>query len=214
MFKPLRDFTPILESHCPDADRSLLERMLLMTCIEFCQQTWIHTEDLPPLDAVSGQQLYDVVVPPYIDVIAIKKLRWHGGPLAERTSDTLDRAAPGWMNYPDGWPYWYHPVGKSQVRVIPAPQSDSAEAFVLTAVFKPSQTATHVWGRLHSDYQSDIVAGALSKLLRMPQKPWADIKSAAMYSADFNRGVVSAKAAALKEHTSESLTAYSVTMGV
>lgn len=214
MFVSIREFTPLLEAHCTDADRSLLERMVLLTCIEFCLQTYIHTEDQPAINSVSGQRVYDVVIPPYVDLITIKTLRHYGEPLTEKSPDSLDRLAPGWMNYPAGSPSWWHMINSRQLSVIPAPQASAAGVFVIRAVLKPSQTATHVWDRLYQDWQSELVAGALSKLLLMPKKPWSDMAAAALHERTFRDGVLRAKVVALKEGTSGSLASYPLTMGV
>lgn len=214
MFVPLRKFTPLLEANCVDADRSLLEKMVLLTCVELCQQSWIHREELPAIDAQSGRRVYDVVIPPYIDLIGIKRITLDGSPLEEKIPQTLDRIAPGWRNYPAGSPTWWHLLGKRQFAIIPAPQRTAADSIVATAIYKPSMDAQHVWKRLYEDWHPEIVAGALAKLLKMPGKPWSDLVTAREHEYEFKMGVARAKAEAIKEGGSESLTAYSLTMGV
>lgn len=214
MFTSLRKFTPLLEAHCTEADRSLLERTVLLSCIELCQQSYVHSENLPPIDAESGRRTYTLVVPPYIDIITVKRAVFNGVPLIEKSESSLDRIAPGWRNYPAGSPVWWHMPTKREVTVIPAPQASAAGAFVLRAVYKPSMEATHVWDGLYQDWNAEIMAGALAKLLRMPGKPWTDLVTAREHEHDFQSGITRAKVRALKENTSESMTAYPVTMGV
>lgn len=204
MYTHVREFVPFLEANCPEADNALLRLTVILTALDFCKKSHIHQETMPTLDLEAGEPTYQIVLPPYCDLAGIRAVYINGNEIEAKSPDSLNREMPGWKNM-ESDPIWYHQDEPKTVRLIPAPREPAAGALSIRVALQPSPKSQHVWDRLYTDYFNEILAGALSKLLAMPKKPWTDKQSALENKYTYLEGLREAKTQAIKQFTNESI---------
>jgi hypothetical protein len=87
-----------------------------------------------------------------------------------------------------------------RIRLVGIPRL-SFTTLAYRLVLKPARDAIGFDTWVLEDYFETIAAGALSRLLSIPQKPWTNLPSAAMYRARFDEGAGKAKGEGARDFT-------------
>jgi hypothetical protein len=179
---------------------------------EFCRKSRYWQHDLTPFASVANQETYTLTPPEDTEIVGIMK-----NPETDKEAVSFDgvtiEAANGWVpaeyeTSTDENPSWFYVSisdGDYVIRPYPIVTQDLADAFEVKVVLMPSTTATDCDDRIYTDHLETIAAGALFRLLLIPNKPWTNPGLAQMKGAEFRRGCGSARITVSKNFTNASL---------
>jgi hypothetical protein len=86
-----------------------------------------------------------------------------------------------------------------------APESDKADALVVTVVLKPALTATEVPERMFSDWHDVWASGIKARMMVMPGKSWSQPQLGLMYGQRYESGIAKAIFEVKRGRTSRTL---------
>jgi len=176
-------------SGCPD---SLVQNSVRASVIELCERAGVYQAELDPLTTVANIYEYDLEAP---SGTSVQKILWvtHGGKDVEPITTTLlEQRLPNWRDG-SGVPQYFIQQTSSLFILAPIPMVTSVNSTVIRAVLRPTHTSTSCANDVMNDYRDTIVNGALSRILRIPNKDWTDLMGAQIYGSLFNQGVESAE---------------------
>lgn len=175
--RPLEDFLPDINILVDGAPRIYVLQALRQTCIEFCEQTLLFREKLAVQRLSADVDEYELE-PSMCDSEVCRILNvWVNGTLIGAT--TPDLGVRGSAALASSQPVAYYCTEPHLIRMVPVP-SVGADLEVEVA-FAPAHDAEEVPSPLFTKYREDIVRGAAARLMLMPNRPWSDMKTAAVY---------------------------------
>lgn len=202
---PLDRFLPLVTPHCPGVPEFTVTRNLRLAAIEFCERTrcWRHMATV----AISGDG-QAVAAPPYAAIHEIERATWEDGTVLDpvQFSDVDERAM---AEAAGGPPQNVTQAQYNTVRVLP-PQTGGD--LKLSLFLKPvnGEQFTPLWEGVTRDaldvvpefmwtmHAEPIAAGAVSRILLQPEKPWTNPALAAAHLARFERAMDTHFAASLR----------------
>lgn len=167
------------------------------TVIDFCGRSWLWREYSDPINVVAGQSSYDIDVPTGASMVTIMSARVNGVPIDPRSAVELDETDPTWQTR-DGTPKYYSMLTTDTVELAPVPDENVTGGLIIQFALQPTRAATTFPDWIGEDFWEGLVAGAASRLMLMPNKPWADGASGAYYKAQFDSAIEHAKLWALR----------------
>jgi len=102
-------------------------------------------------------------------------------------------------------PRYYTMHKKPRIKVSPVPSETLALAFIAYVAVQPTLDSVGVEQAYMDEYRDYLIAGALSRLLMIPNRHWTDLQLGAMKQARFNAGIEYARIQANKGHTRRDL---------
>ncbi len=189
----LSDFLNSLLPFVPQCSAPMAEQVLRDVAQDFCTFTGIVIETLEPIDIQEGRTLYDVDVPWNSDIVRISAAWFKDMPLGmfSENQATKQLFVPGAITH-TGNPTAIRLTGTKEFQINSVPLTDSPGGLVVRAVLKPGMNSQSVPDILLTNYQSVIVDGALSKLLKMPAT-FRDLNLALQYEQQYQAGRVGAR---------------------
>jgi hypothetical protein len=182
--------------NCPDPT---IESAIRLATIELCEKTEIWQAELDPISAVEGQWAYDLEPPANTSIHRVLSLT---GPDGRRldpvTTGMLDQRSPDWRNNPGTPVYFIRQDEENQLWLAPPPQTAQTNAYLMRVILKPTITSSSASNYVMTDYRDTIVYGAITRLLRMPDRDWSNFKTAAVYYGMFQEQLVIAEKRARK----------------
>jgi hypothetical protein len=185
---------------CPD---TLVENTIRSAVIEFCQKTEAYQLELDPVTTVKNIYEYDLEAPNGTTVEKILWITHKGKDLEPITSTLLEQRLPNWRQSA-GVPLYYIQQSSGLVHVAPIPTSTDVGSTIVKAVLKPTYNSASCDDDVMNNYRDTIINGTLFRLLRMPNKEWADLSAAGVYGQLFNQGVETAERRARQGDTAVS----------
>jgi hypothetical protein len=174
---------------CPDF---LITNSIRASVVELCERASVYQAELDPLTTVSNIYEYDLEAPAGTSV---QKLLWvtHSGiDLEPITTALLEQRIPKWRTE-GGVPEYFVQQTSSTFMLAPVPGTTVVNSTIIRAVLRPTHNSKSCANDVMNDYRDTIVNGALSRILRIPNKDWTDLHSASVYGQLFNQGVVDAE---------------------
>lgn len=183
----LEAFLPDVLIHVLECPEPVLLQALRNAVGEFCTETLIWNE-LTDEETVSSWP-YDVSVGGDSRLVRIVEVFVDDEPV-----DPLPADQGGSLTWQtdQGQVEYYTTEGKDQLWLIKQPVSDVS--LRLRLAYKPSPTATSVPSSLLDDWSEEISAGALARVMAIPNRPWSNPQLALFYGNVFDSGVRDAKA--------------------
>lgn len=163
--------------------------------IDFCQESFIYSQILDPVDIVADQRRYAFSAPADTDICAVLNLSINGVPYDPIPPDTAAATIPAWMQS-DGSVRGYMEVEPGAVDLFPAPADDLAQGLQVRVALKPTYTADGVEAWLLNKYRYELAEGAKHFLMMMPGRPYSNPTMADFYGRRFFNAKTDAKAAA------------------
>lgn len=175
---------------CPD---DLALQAIHDTAIDFCRRTGAWAVELAQIPTVGGQSDYTLAsyLPTNPAAQIVKLLRFYVGAAGSTTllDDSYRVVSPeigrkvirGWSYDRVGW----ISEDKSTFSVYPTP-TDANSYLLLYVSLKPSQAGTGVPSQFFEDYVDDIKAGALARLMNIPNTKWRDPAEAMVQQTSYN----------------------------
>ena len=176
-------------SGCPD---SLVQNSVRASVIELCERASVYQAELDPLTTVANIYEYDLEAPSGTSVQKILWVTHEGKDVEPITTTLLEQRLPNWRDG-SGVPQYFIQQTSSLFILAPIPMVTSVNSTVIRAVLRPTHTSTSCTNDVMNDYRDTIVNGALSRILRIPNKDWTDLTGAQIYGSLFNQGVESAE---------------------
>lgn len=174
---------------CPDPTAISAVRN---AAIEFCTATnqWQETQD--EVAVTSTDFPYDLVGIAGAKVTRVLSVSVDGRNVTPISMDELDAREYSWRTRTSAVPSrFYHP-NPDQISLFPLP-SQSVD-LIMRVAYAPTRTAATIDGFLHDNYLEEIAAGALSRLLSVPERPWSNAVLGEYYNNIFERAIALAAA--------------------
>lgn len=169
--------------------------------IDFCEYTRIWKADHAAIDAVANTKTY-AFVPPVTNtkIVRIERAWYDGKLILPKTEAELADLYANWPTE-DGIPLYYLQESLEDVRLVPYPSASLVGALVMKVSLMPAQVATGVDAAIANRYVDEIAAGALERLMVMPDKPWTNPANGGYYGGQFQEAKDHAKLQAFKGFT-------------
>ncbi len=199
-------FYPDIASSAPGAPEPLIDSVLRSVCIAFCSDTF-YVQKVVTLSNMNPVSLASYFALPAVseanqEILQVLSVRIPDRPpLTVSTQAFVETAIPTWAATP-GTPQLYFIPEPGDISFYPGPTVAGNVSVDITAATKPTRTATSVDSVLQNDFYDEIVAGVLTRLMLMPEKPWTNLKLAAVHGRTYQKGVSAAKIAVNRAFTS------------
>lgn len=201
--KSLGAFLPWVAPHVPGASDPLIEQAVRDACIEFCDATNI-VQRVEVQGVLAGEPQYVVSAPQQQRLVAVLQVAYNSNPLKYAPIDTVEHGAALRAGYDAvvdparGTPMTYYQTtpGDDAIYLWPVPDTEVSDALAVRASFAPTRTATQVEDELFDDWLTEIVSGALARLMIIPAQPFTNPKLALEHERAFRAGVGAANAEA------------------
>lgn len=178
----------------PDCPTALAENAIRNAVIAFCRDSlvWQHTPVKQAI--VADQATYVVAAPAGADLVELTRLTLGGEDVDPITrEEALYDEAEGYTLSEDGTSIVLYPT--------PAEAVVQAEGLGFTFAVAPKRTSTTFPSWIHTRYLEALALGAKANLLRIPKKPWTDMKSGDAYLSEFRAKTASAREDAVRNLT-------------
>lgn len=199
----LSAFFPRLIPYAPGVSEPLAQQALLDAAIDFCERSYVVTQDLDPMTLPAGTDTVELE-PPTGTVVAAVTRAWFDERLLQATP-----AAHVFNPFrPDGRPVEYYGAFIDDVyclTVHPAPDETKPNALLVRVALKPSRSATTVPTLLFDHYADAIVDGALGILLAVPDQPFSNEAKAFAMAQMARSKAAQAKADSLRGRVQSSM---------
>ena len=161
----------------PGASPDIVSQQVLAVLRDFCAETWVWTEDLPPIDIKADTAFYPLI-PSDTNAIVNRPITVHlnGEPL---------NALPVYERPSRRRGYIWHPDRRLQV--LPTPATDRDQALTVFAVLEPR--TFDVPAHIAEHWQETIAAGVLGRLMRNKGTPYSDPQNALLYLREYRNGI-------------------------
>lgn len=194
---PLAKFLPRILPYAPGCSETLAERTLIDAADDFCVQTKILDEALAPLTLVPGIEDYELELEANSERVGEILEVWlvQGARRAE-----LKPLMPRQAREPrrEAKPTYFQQVeqadGSVWLRLHPAPRDGGLVEVRVSR--RPKDDAQQLADALFRDWREALVAGALARLVALPNYPFSDASRTALFVPVFAAGVAKAQAQA------------------
>jgi len=195
-----RDFIPQVQHAVAGCPMSSMVNAVREAAIEFCAESKVWTMDSMPTTILAGESSYSLDPPDNADLASVERVRLLGADL--RPNSTFE-----WDEKRDesGAPRDYMVTEPLVVHLWPTPDATNPSAMKVKVALQPSSTSSQGPAFLLARYKEGIVAGALSKLMLIPDKTWTNPQLAAVNDAKFRNKINDTKIAVNKGGTTASL---------
>lgn len=172
----------------PGAPHDLVSHHVKRALVDFCRESHYWLENIGPLQVVEATNTYDVPVSQYQRAVTVHQVIAEQGAsrkILKRTEDT--RVSERFFQYSD-FAFEIHPhsslVGYNMTIIAS-----------LEPVLVGANKVIRVSESVLTAYHDAIVAGALSRVLKVPSKPWTDLQQASINREEFQQQALSARRA-------------------
>jgi hypothetical protein len=197
--KALSLWLPFVLPYAYACSDPMAEQAILSACIDFCSKSMI-VQNVNAEGSVVGLPDYDVEEPAQQQLAKVLAVFYRNRRLVARSAEMVQSAvalrgeAIGADEIPTGSPaeWFVRDLTQPVVSIFPAPDEAVAGAVTIKAALVPTRTATTVADILFTDYCEDIAAGAIGRLMLMPNQPFSSPAAATPYLARFAAAITSA----------------------
>lgn len=182
----IEDYYDDIRLEVPAAPNPIIQSRIRLAAIEACKRTLVSHETLDSVDIEAAVSEYKLEPPS--SCFRIWRVMWVKTPnivLFPSSRTNLESMGLDWERGTGEAPTDFISIAADTIQLYPIPTLDISEAFVPHVAFIPDPKTTHLDDRLYYYYKEAIVAGALSKLLRMSGTKWYDPKAAIIRESEF-----------------------------
>lgn len=185
----------------------VVDHMLRQVCIDFCEQTCIHTEEVDPINVVAGTATY-TLTSLTADTEPFKiKAAWHDDhPLDIAPVDILNTAYEYWGST-DGEPRVYTQKQPDEIILYPNPETAVTGGLRVELILRPTQTAAGLTTWIAERYMQCLAYGVKGRFMMQPNRPWTNPEHGMYYLRMYNASRSSAAIEANNSLTRASLSA-------
>lgn len=173
---------------------------LRKTAIDFFHESSAYRVWVPAFDLTINTTTYTVTgAPTETEVCQIMALFCSGMPVQELTHEQFLARDPEWPSLTGTQAQYYTALDSIDTfNIIPEPTATVAGAFTMQIAVHPTLTSTGVEANWFTPWRDEIVDGALSRLLRIKDRAWTDMKEADKREASYLAGRTKARIQANK----------------
>lgn len=178
----IQDIVDDITVEVPFPSELTLERAVRQTLADFLRSTQFWREDIS-ITIVGGTSRYAIDTPEgsYPFTIARAELIDMAGGSSQLRSSTR-------VNYISGYTPCNYKVSGSDVLL----DGDNGKRLDLEVVLLPARVVEEIPDHVAEPYFEGLRAGAIARLLRMPEKEWTNLKLAAVYERVYDRAKLEA----------------------
>ena len=199
---PWSHFYPEVAVAVPGCPNPMIDNALRNAVRELLTHGKNYRVDLPTITTVADQPTYPLTYDANTEVSVVLELRSTARPITEKTVNELNQFFGMWQD-DTGEPVHFFLSAPNTLRPYPIP--DGAYDLYPTVALIPSLTATGVEQEYADQYREEIAAGALGRLLNVPNTPWRDKEAAKENSDAFIKAKGEALIDSLRNYTVSSL---------
>lgn len=189
-----------IQDDIPEAYNHLVDRAVLDTCIEFCQNTRIWHTRMTPMSVIANIPNYKLRVPANARLASVIELKYNGKKLEPVIDSDLDASTPNW-EAKTGTPNQYTMLDQGTARLIGIPTEALTNALTGSIAVKPARDAEVVGEVLWDDWAEAIAHGAKYRIFSMTNEGWADARKASDHFGLYNELENKAKGIGMNRHT-------------
>lgn len=156
---------------------------------ELCEKAPIWKNTPTAINVVAGTMEYAFAPATGTLVAGVVFAAYNGNEIFPKTEQQLDAIDPAWRTTSSGDPKYYTQLSQRQIALVPKPGTTLSGGLVLRVSLKPSPTATTVDDSVYEEWREEIAAGALARLMMMPNKPWTNQDEAVFQAGLFMNGI-------------------------
>jgi hypothetical protein len=145
-------------------------------------------------------------------VISVDRVKFNGFKLSATSEADMDRLVPGWSE-DAGDPTHYLLDGLTTIVLYRKPDKMTVNGLEVRLVLMLTDSATEIDDDFYDLYHDAITAGAKSRLLAIPQKPWTNLTLSSYFRDQFDQEMAMAKVRAEKGNVKRSLRVQPVRFG-
>lgn len=178
-------------SGCPDI---YIEREVVEAAIKLCEDSFLWSEESHPHAIIKGVRTYELE-PPEMDSepVQLEVVRVYGREIkATRVEDILAKD-PNFPNSSGDPTHYYHKSSHTVIGLNKIPETTDVQGMMVTFSLKPKHGANTLPDFIFSNWLQAIKQGALSDLLMMPGKEWANPPLAIELAREFRASLSKAR---------------------
>lgn len=192
----LNDFLPEMMQYCNGAPPIMLRIHLINSAIDLCNKALLLKKSPSPIQFEEEVHTYTMKYPQdRYRAIAIDEIKIEGyGPLVRTTEREMDSQFANWRETESSKPTRFWLTDElNKVRIWPTPKEDIDIDANIQSVVTYKRGQTEVDDFIYEKWHEIIQAGALTKVLLIPEATWYNEKVAMVMSRAFSRGVREAR---------------------
>lgn len=174
----ITDFFPRLLPYVPACPDPVAQQALVDSAIHFCEKSLAYRYTPDPVQTEAGISQYDFDLPASTDISRIIWLKIDGYEVADVAQEQLRTL----RDRDDTKPTRYYVTqNESEALINLHPTPDDVYDLTMSLALRPTRNATRVEDDLYTYWQDAIIAGALYRLMQIPDQPFSDPVNAAFY---------------------------------
>lgn len=188
----LNDFLSLVAPNVESCPNATVVSAIRRSIREFCRETYVWKASLTDVDTVAGDATYTLVPPTDTQIVSVLNITHVDRDLMPIDEAWLDRYELNWRTFNDARrsTYVVHELYATDIRLVPPPlEADTPGLVNIRVAVMPTLTATTVDDVLLNDWDESIMYGALSRLMRYPEKPWTNLALAEDYRDRFDMDI-------------------------
>jgi hypothetical protein len=192
----LNEFLPEMMQYCNGAPPIMLRVHLINSAIDLCNKALLLKKTPTSIQFEEEVHTYTLKYPQdRYRTIAIDEIKIADkDPLIRTTEREMDGRLPNWRDTESGRPtrFWLTD-DVNKIRIWPTPKADIDEDVTTQAVVTYKRGQVEVDEFIFEKWHEIVQAGALAKVLSIPQATWFNPSVAAGFALEFKRGVREAR---------------------
>lgn len=185
MAKTWSEFYPWVMPDVPGCPPLMAEDAIREAAVEYCDATLAYQVDLDPISIVADQRDYVFTLADGLLPVTVKGATVDDEPLISMTADEVARILGGQWATATGTAEYFHQTDEYTVRIYRIPTEALADGLVLKVAVKPAPDAEEVDDKLFNFHRRGICFGALSRLMKSPNKPYTNLALSQHYAQAF-----------------------------
>ena len=197
----LDDFLPEMLQYCNGAPSIMLRIHLINSAIEFCEKSLILKKSPSAFQLEEDVDIYTMkYTQDRYRAVAVDSCKFDNTsqPLIRTTEREMDGEFANWRETDSSKPtrYWLT-EDLNQIRFFSTPKEDIDIDLIVQTVVTYKRGQTEVDEYIFEKWHEFIQAGALARVLVIPEATWKDNTLAATFGREFSRGKREARKVAL-----------------
>lgn len=180
--KPIDEFLPRLAPYIAGCPTPMMRQALLDSAVAFCEDSMALRQRLDTVMQPAGLGEVDLDLPAQQGVARLLAVWANGVKLVTIAAE--DAPERGTSGAPTGY---YTRRNDSEFQLILHPTPDQPCGVNVEVALRPLYGATQVEDDLFNLWMPAIIAGAMARLLAIPDQPFSNLSLVPMYAAEFTR---------------------------
>lgn len=177
----------------PGAQKLDVDAAVRSVIREFCTKTLLWVKQLTAIDIIDGTASYTLTAATDQAIVTVERVEVNGLYVPPTSMDVLDREIPSWRDEESSQPSTFMVDAEKVLRLREIPTENITAGLVVWVAVKPSPTTDTIPDFIFNDWYETILDGAVSYLLKMPNKVWSNIQGGEYYNDYYKADLSEAK---------------------